>query len=106
MALIHHWLHLAARPRTGERNQASAVPVPKHGAGRRGPVLGARRDGAGRLGGKAAVDPPPRLGRRMSRPTLARAALGLYPPSWRARYRDEVLMLLEDSGGRPREVAS
>jgi len=42
----------------------------------------------------------------MSRPTLARAALALYPPSWRARYRDEVLMLLEDSGGRLREVAS
>jgi hypothetical protein len=42
----------------------------------------------------------------MSRPVLARAALALYPPSWRARYGDEVLTLLEDSGGRPREVAS
>jgi hypothetical protein len=29
---------------------------------------------------------------------LARAALGLYPPAWRARYGDEVLALLEDSG--------
>ncbi|HEX5297400.1 MAG TPA: hypothetical protein VFW50_10465 [Streptosporangiaceae bacterium] len=38
--------------------------------------------------------------------TLARAVLALYPPSWRARYGDEVLMLLEDSGGRPRDVAS
>ncbi|HEU5390154.1 MAG TPA: hypothetical protein VFV73_30070 [Streptosporangiaceae bacterium] len=38
--------------------------------------------------------------------TLARAVLALYPPSWRARYRDEVLMLVEDSGGRPRDVAS
>lgn len=28
---------------------------------------------------------------------LARAALGLYPPAWRARYGDEVLALLEDS---------
>jgi hypothetical protein len=42
----------------------------------------------------------------MSRPVLARAALALYPPSWRARYKDEVLLLLEDSGVRPREVAS
>ena len=31
-------------------------------------------------------------------PVLARAALGLYPPAWRARYSDEVLALLEDSG--------
>jgi len=45
---------------------------------------------------------PPR--RRTS--LLARAVLALYPPSWRARYGDEVLMLLEDSGGRLREVVS
>jgi hypothetical protein len=32
-------------------------------------------------------------------PPLARAALALYPPSWRARYGDEVLALLEESGG-------
>ena len=36
----------------------------------------------------------------------ARAALGLYPPSWRARYMDEVQALLEDSGGGLRDVAS
>ncbi len=39
--------------------------------------------------------------RRMSHPTgsrLARAALALYPPSWRARYGDEVHALLEESG--------
>jgi hypothetical protein len=29
---------------------------------------------------------------------LARAALGLYPPAWRARYGDEVQALLQDSG--------
>jgi hypothetical protein len=29
---------------------------------------------------------------------LAGAALGLYPPAWRARYEDEVRALLEDSG--------
>ncbi len=42
----------------------------------------------------------------MSRPVLARAALALYPPSWRARYKAEVMMLLEDSGGGLRQVAS
>ena len=30
---------------------------------------------------------------------LSRAALALYPPSWRARYADEVRALLDDSGG-------
>ena len=34
-------------------------------------------------------------------PPLTRAVLALYPPSWRARYGDEVLALLEDSGGGP-----
>jgi hypothetical protein len=38
-------------------------------------------------------------------PPLARAALALYPPSWRARYGDEVLALLEESGGGPAAVA-
>jgi hypothetical protein len=37
---------------------------------------------------------------------LARAALGLYPPAWRARYGDEVRALLEDSGTGPRATAS
>jgi hypothetical protein len=41
-----------------------------------------------------------------SAPPLTRAALALYPPSWRARYGDEVLALLEDSGRRPAAVAS
>jgi hypothetical protein len=41
----------------------------------------------------------------MSSP-LARAALALYPPSWRARYGAEVLALLDDSGGGPAAVAS
>ena len=40
------------------------------------------------------------------RPPLARAALALYPPAWRARYGDEVLALLDDSGGGPAAVAS
>ena len=40
------------------------------------------------------------------RPPLARAALALYPPSWRARYGDEVLALLDDSGGGPAAGAS
>jgi hypothetical protein len=37
---------------------------------------------------------------------LSRAALALYPPSWRARYEDEVRALLDDSGGGPAAVAS
>jgi hypothetical protein len=40
------------------------------------------------------------------RPTLTRAALALYPPSWRARYGAEVLALLDDSGGGPAAAAS
>jgi len=36
---------------------------------------------------------------------LARVALALYPPSWRARYGDEVHALLQESGGL-RDVAS
>jgi hypothetical protein len=39
-----------------------------------------------------------------SRP--ARMALALYPPSWRARYGDEVHALLQQSGGGLRDVAS
>ena len=45
----------------------------------------------------------------MSNPSatpLARAALALYPPSWRARYGDEVHALLDESGGGLRAVAS
>jgi hypothetical protein len=37
---------------------------------------------------------------------LTRAALALYPPSWRARYGDEVRALLDDSGGGPAAAAS
>ena len=39
-------------------------------------------------------------------PLLTRAALALYPPSWRARYGNEVRALLEDSGSSPAAVAS
>ena len=37
---------------------------------------------------------------------LVRAALALYPPSWRSRYADEVGALLDESGGGPAAVAS
>jgi hypothetical protein len=37
---------------------------------------------------------------------LARAALALYPAAWRARYGDEVRVLLDDSGAGPRAIAS
>lgn len=36
---------------------------------------------------------------------LVRAALGLYPPAWRARYGEEVLALLDDAGGGARAAA-
>jgi hypothetical protein len=36
----------------------------------------------------------------------ARAVLALYPPSWRARYGDEVHALLDESGGGARAIAS
>jgi MFS family permease len=51
-------------------------------------------------------DRPGHPDRPGSAPLLARAALALYPPSWRARYRDEVLALIDDSGGRLSAVAS
>jgi hypothetical protein len=37
---------------------------------------------------------------------LVRAALGLYPPAWRARYGAEVLALLDDTGGGAPAAAS
>jgi hypothetical protein len=39
-------------------------------------------------------------------PRLARLALALYPAAWRARYGDEVLGLLADSGCGARQIAS
>jgi hypothetical protein len=62
-----------------------------------------------RPGRPAESHPPSHLGRparRSGASLLARAALALYPPSWRARYEDEVLALLEDSGGRLSAVVS
>jgi hypothetical protein len=44
--------------------------------------------------------------RPASRTAMARAALALYPPAWRARYGDEVRAFLDDSGGGPAAVAS
>ena len=37
---------------------------------------------------------------------LARAALALYPPAWRARYADEVRAVLDESGGGVGAIAS
>ena len=50
----------------------------------------------------SAPEPPRKNGRGI----LVRAALGLYPPAWRARYGDEVRALLDDSGGGTRAAAS
>jgi len=43
---------------------------------------------------------------RPGAPLLARAALALYPPAWRARYRQEALELLCDLGGGMPAAAS
>ena len=50
--------------------------------------------------------PTARAQNRLARVALARVALALYPPSWRARYGDEVRALVEDSGGGLGAVAS
>jgi hypothetical protein len=72
----------------------------RHNAARRNAARhkAARNTAAPNAAPDAAV-PPPRL-------RLARVALGLYPPTWRDRYGDEVLALLADSGGGARAVAS
>src|SRR4029077_6498550 len=77
--------------------------VPHHDGRRRGAGPAVRADEQGRLGGQGAAKHAPRLGRSM---TPARAVLALYPPSWRARYGDEVLAYLDESGGGPAAVAS
>jgi hypothetical protein len=58
-------------------------------------------------------DPRPtglgRAGRREARGSqsrLARAALRLYPPAWRARYGEEIAALIDDSGGALRPAFS
>jgi hypothetical protein len=48
----------------------------------------------------------PELPRKRGADVLARAALSLYPPAWRARYGAEVRALLDDSGGGARAAAS
>jgi len=58
------------------------------------------RDGRGVSGHRNAPQPQPRA------PLLGRAALALYPPAWRARYRQEALDLLCDLGGGAASAAS
>jgi hypothetical protein len=50
----------------------------------------------------SAPEPP----RKSGGGALVGAALGLYPPAWRARYGAEVRALLDDSGGGARAAAS
>jgi hypothetical protein len=50
----------------------------------------------------SAPEPP----RQRGAGVLARAALSLYPPAWRARYGTEVRALLDDSDGGVRDAAS
>src|SRR5215475_13890643 len=98
-----------ARPDRAARVGRPPPAVPHHDGRRRGAGPAVRADEQGRLGGQGAAGHPPRLGRRMrppAAPPVTRVALALYPPSWRARYGDEVLALLEESGGGPAAVAS
>ena len=44
--------------------------------------------------------------RRRGAAALARAALRLYPPAWRARYGDEVIAVMEDTGAGPAAAVS
>lgn len=55
--------------------------------------------------GQPAADEPD-AGQPASATALARAALVMYPPSWRGRYADEVRALLDDSGAGPAAVLS
>src|ERR1039457_5414309 len=66
-----------------------------------------------RPAGQGAAEYQPGLGRSMRPPApvpsatlLCRTALAVYPPSWRARYADEVRALLDDSGASPAAIAS
>src|SRR6185369_2833031 len=93
----------SARPDRAARVGRPPPAVPHHDGRRRGAGPAVRADEQGRLGGQGAAEHASRLGRSM---TPARAALALYPPSWRARYGDEVLAYLDDSGGGPAAVAS
>src|SRR3984957_6401901 len=104
-----------ARPdrAAGVRRPAASVPAHGRGSARAGGAV--RADAAGRLRRAAAAAGPLRLGRRVNAPegpqkrgagVLVRAALGLYPPAWRARYGVEVLALLDDSGDGARAAAS
>src|SRR5690348_8223139 len=95
----------AGGPRADRAARVGRPPpaVPHHDGRRRGAGPAVRADEQGRLGGQGAAERAPRLGRSM---TPARAVLALYPPSWRARYGDEVLAYLDDSGGGPAAVAS
>src|SRR6266566_813311 len=93
------------RPAGGARADRAArvgrppPAVPHHDGRRRGAGPAVRADEQGRLGGQGAAEHPSRLGRGMRRPRAgARAALALYPPSWRARYGEEVLAYLDESG--------
>ena len=64
---------------------------------------GDNRVGENRAGENRPGENPPAQYRKAR---LARAALLLYPPAWRARYGEEVAALLDDTGGGLRAVAA
>src|ERR1035438_4553214 len=102
-----------SRPDRAARIRRPSSALSDHGGRRRGSGPAIRADEQGRLAGPGAAEHQPGLGRSMRRPAqvpsatlLCRAALAAYPPSWRARYADEVRALLDDSGASPAAVAS
>src|ERR1017187_6586237 len=101
-----------SRPDRAARIRRPPSALSDHGGRRRGSGPAIRADEQGRLAGQGAAEYQPGLGRSMRPPApvpsatlLCRAALAAYPPSWRARYADEVRALLDDSGASPAAVA-
>src|SRR6266704_3957808 len=105
------------RPDRAAGARRPPAPVPDHGGRGPGPGAAIRTDEPCRPGGQAAAEHAQRAGRRMrgipaarhtpaGAPPLARAVLALYPPAWRARYGDEALAYLEESGAGSGELAS
>src|ERR1700733_14496135 len=116
----------SARVHRAAASGGPAPAVPHHRGRSQGTGPAVRADEPGRLPGHPTAPRQPRLGRRMRDPgkrtpdmripgtrnpdkrkaRAARLVLALYPPSWRARYADEVHALLQEGGGGLRDVAS
>src|ERR1035437_2461324 len=102
-----------SRPDRAARIRRPSSALSDHGGRRRGSGPAIRADEQGRLAGQGAAEHQPGQGRSLRPPAqvpsatlLCRTALAVYPPSWRARYADEVRALLDDSAASPAAIAS